>query len=355
MANPSPFDFRKSIPFLFLFFPTSLGLLAVAAKPHLTWEPQNSGVTARLRGISAVSARVAWASGGSGTVLRTIDGGSTWQARPIPAAAGLDFRDVDAMSERVAFALSIGPGEASRIYKTMDGGEHWDLQFANTDPEVFLDAMAFWDADRGVAVSDSVRGAFVVLATTNGGRAWTRVAADRLPAALPGEGAFAASGTNVAVSGRNHVWIATGAGRVLRSADGGRSWSVAVTPLPTGPSSGIFSVAFRDADHGVAVGGDYRKETEAVDNVATTSDGGVTWALSTHGVSGYRSVVACVPGTKGSYVAAGPSGVDWSADEGRTWTPAEGSGLDTLSFAHGAGIGWGAGDHGRLARLDIRD
>jgi photosystem II stability/assembly factor-like uncharacterized protein len=333
----------------------ALGLLAAASKPHVTLEPQKSGVTTRLRGMSALSARVAWASGAGGTVLRTTDGGSSWQARPIPGTTKSDCRDVDAMSEHVAFVLSIGPGEASRIYKTSDGGAHWVLQFANTDPDVFLDAMAFWNADRGVAVSDSVRGAFVILTTIDGGRTWTRVPADRLPAALPGEGAFAASGTNVAVSGRNHVWIGTGAGRVLRSADSGRSWKIAVTPIRAAESSGIFSIAFRDATHGVVVGGDYKHETEAADNVAATSDGGVTWTLSTKGVGGYRSVVAWVPGTNQSFVAAGPSGMDWSSDDGRTWTAVEGSGFDTVSLARGAGIGWGAGDRGRLSRLSIQD
>jgi photosystem II stability/assembly factor-like uncharacterized protein len=329
--------------------------LAAAPPPELTWQSQQSGVTTRIRGLSAVSPRVAWASGGGGTILRTVDGGATWQPRPIPGTAALDFRDVDAFSDRIASALSIGPGESSRIYRTTDGGEHWDLQFASTDPAVFLDAMAFWDADRGVAVSDSVNGAFVILTTDNGGRAWTRVAADRLPPALPGEGAFAASGTNVAVGAGNRAWIGTGASRVLRSADGGRSWNVAATPLPAGESSGIFSIAFRDTNHGVVVGGDYRNESAAADNAAFTSDGGTTWTLSSRRLGGYRSVVAWVPGTKSSFVAAGPSGLDVSSDDGRTWTPAGGAGLDTLSFARSTSTGWGAGDRGRLARLIVRD
>ena len=216
----------------------------------------------------------------------------------MPAAEALDFRDVDALSEHVAYALSIGPGEASRIYKTTDGGARWELQFANTDPKVFLDAMAFRDANRGVAFSDSVDGRFVILTTADGGRAWNRVPADRLPAALPGEGAFAASGTNVALHGREAVWIGTTAGRVLRSTDDGRSWAIAATPIRTNPSAGIFSIAFRDARHGVVVGGDYSKEGEAVDNAAFTSDGGVTWTLvKARGLSGFRSVVAWVPGT----------------------------------------------------------
>src|SRR6476619_3878991 len=144
------------------------GLGLPPSTPRLAWEVPNSGVTARLRGLSAVSPTVAWASGANGTVLRTVDGGVTWQPRPVAGASSLDFRDVDAMSDGIAYILSIGPGEASRIYKTTDGGDHWDLQFQDKDPRVFLDAIAFWDADRGVAVGDSVAGAFFILTTANG-------------------------------------------------------------------------------------------------------------------------------------------------------------------------------------------
>src|SRR5947208_16874227 len=94
-------------------------LVSTAAPPH--WEQQRSGVTARLRGVSAVSDRVAWASGAGGTVLRTVDGGGTWSTLPVPGAGQLDFRDVDAISDVVAYVLSIGPGGASRIYQTRDG------------------------------------------------------------------------------------------------------------------------------------------------------------------------------------------------------------------------------------------
>jgi photosystem II stability/assembly factor-like uncharacterized protein len=288
--------------------------------------------------------------------LRTVDGGTTWQQRPVPDGGTLDFRDIDAMGDRVAYALSIGPGQASRIYKTIDGGARWDLQLANSDPKIFLDAMAFWDDERGVAVSDSVEGRFVILTTVNGGSSWSRVPGDRLPPALPGEGAFAASGTNVAIAGRSDVWIGTGAGRVLRSRDAGRTWTVASTPVRTGDSAGIFSIAFRDAAHGLVVGGDYRKEREAVENVAVTSDGGATWTpVAEHGVGGYRSVAAWLPGAAESVIAFGPSGADWSSDGGRTWTPMPGEGFDAFSFAKGTRTGWAAGDGGRIARLTIRD
>jgi photosystem II stability/assembly factor-like uncharacterized protein len=318
------------------------------------WTMQTSGVTARLRGVSAVSERVAWASGSGNTILRTEDGGATWNKLPSPSADRLDFRDIDAVSETVAFVLSIGSGQASRIFKTTDAGATWTLQFTNEDPDAFFDAMAFWDAERGIAVSDSVKGAFVIITTENGGKTWTRVPASSLPPALPNEGAFAASGTNVTVLGSSNVWFGTGAAersRVLRSADRGKTWQIAETPLASGQSSGIYSVAFRDAQHGLIVGGDYAKEQEAVNNAAVTRDGGRTWTL-VKGLRGFRSVVAYVPRSKSSFVAIGPQGSDISNDDGLTWAPIEGPGFDTFSFVSGRTVGWGSGARGTIGRLD---
>ena len=336
-----------------LCLPCSLAFVVITA-PRLEWQAQSSGVTARLRGVSAVSTSVAWASGASGMILRTTDGGATWHPRPITDTAALDFRDIDAFSDRLAYVLSIGPGEASRIYKTTDGGEHWDLQLANHDPKVFLDSMAFWDSGRGLAFSDSVDGHFVVFTTMDGGRTWNRVPPDRLPAALEGEGAFAASGTNVTVSGRDRVWIGTTAGRVLRSLDGAKTWTIAPTPVRADKSAGIFSIAFRSATDGIVVGGDFNQPEEAVDNVAVTSDGGATWTLA-KGLRGYRSVVAWSRGGRGPSIAIGPSGADMSSDSGRSWASIEGGGYDTLSFAPGASSGWAAGDKGRIAKLTIHE
>lgn len=342
--------------------PIMCALVTALAVPYAAtpvWTPQPAGVTARLRGVSAVSADVAWASGANGTILRTMDGGRTWQPRPIPGTEALDFRDIDATDERTAYALSIGPGDASRIYKTTDGGERWELSFSNDEPKAFFDAMAFWSRDRGLAVSDSIDGRFLIVSTDDGGRTWSRAPLEGLPPALSNEGCFAASGTNVAVWGTQHAWIGTGAAaeaRVLRTTDGGRTWLVSRTPLPAGPSAGIFSIAFRDATHGVIVGGDYKKEAEAVDNVAVTGDGGVTWTLrKDRGLSGFRSAVAYVPGARTPrLIAVGPSGADRSTDDGRSWQPLEGAeGFHALSVARDGGVAWAVGEQGRISRLDV--
>jgi photosystem II stability/assembly factor-like uncharacterized protein len=338
--------------------PKGVGLVitvVVALTVAPQWTLQTSGVTARLRGVSAVSERVAWASGSGATVLRTADGGATWQKLDVTADR-VDFRDIDAIDENTAYVLSIGNGPASRIYKTTDAGATWTKQFANEDPKVFLDAMSFWDADHGMVIGDSIDGQFCIMTTETSGRAWTRVPAAALPPALPNEGAFAASGTNIAVLGRTEAWIGTGASskaRVLHTRDRGKTWSVAVTPIAAGPSSGIYSVAFRDSKRGVVVGGDYAKEKDAIDNVAVTSDGGATWTL-VRGLTGFRSVVGYVAGTATpTLLSVGPSGSDISVDDGRTWGPIEGPGFDTFSFVRGKRIGWGSGARGILGRFTM--
>ena len=324
-------------------------LVALTITPQ--WSLQTSGVTARLRGISAVSERVVWASGSGSTVLRTEDGGASWKKLSVTSEP-LDFRDVDAIDTHTAYLLSIGNGPASRIYKTVDGGAHWILQFQNDEGPAFADAMSFWDADHGLVIGDSVAGKFWILTTSDGGRVWSRVPADGLPPALENEGAFAASGTNIAVQGNSNAWIGLGAAsraRVLRTTDRGRTWKAFDTPIKSSQSAGIFSIAFRDAKHGVIVGGDYQKETEAVDNLALTSDGGETWTL-TKGLTGFRSVVAYLPGTR-TIVAIGPAGGDYSIDDGHTWTALAGPGFDTFSFVREKAIGWGAGARGTIGRL----
>ena len=342
----------RSLNLQFVFLMLSVSLSS-SPSPH--WTPQPSGVLSTLRGASASSDTVAWVSGSGGTVLRTADGGATWLKLTVTPDR-VDFRDIDAIDARTAYVLSIGNGPLSRIYKTLDAGATWTAQFTNDDQNVFLDAMSFWDVDHGLVMGDSIAGQFCILTTSNGGRTWERVPASALPPALPNEGAFAASGTNIAVFGKVEAWIGTGAGakaRVLHTRDRGKTWEIAETLLAAGPSAGIFSVAFRDALHGIVVGGDYRLEKEAVDNLAVTADGGRTWVpIKEHALSGFRSVVAFVPGSKMSWLAVGPQGSDWSDDDGRTWTPIEGPGFHTFSFSPSGAMGWGAGSRGIVGRLD---
>jgi photosystem II stability/assembly factor-like uncharacterized protein len=328
-------------------------LLAVARPATAQWIPQSSGTDAELRGLSVVSPNAAWGSGQRGFVVRTTDGGRHWVADTIPNATKLDLRSIAGTSADVAHALSIA--DSGRIFRTSDGGRTWSLRFTSQRKGSFFDAMRFWDARHGIAVSDPVDGRFLLVVTNDGGDSWKELAADGLPAALPNEGAFAASGSCLAVYGSSDVWFVTGGAsvaRIFHSANRGKSWTVHDTPIRAGGASeGNFSVAFRDAKHGVIVGGDYQKPKLGGRNVALTSDGGGTWTLvdSASSPAGFKSAVAYVPGSAGKkLVAVGLSGTDESSDGGLTWTATDTVAYNSVQFAGNGG--YAVGPKGRVGR-----
>ncbi|MFS8098844.1 oxidoreductase [Lentzea alba] len=308
------------------------------------WELKPTGTDARLRGLSAVSGQVAWASGSKGTVLRTTNAGRSWESVGPPGTSALEFRDIEAFDARNAVTLSIGPGESSRIYRTSDGGKTWQESFRNTDPNAFYDCVAFFDRFRGLALSDPVDGKFRVLRTWDGGRSWHVNDTKGMPDALPGEFAFAASGQCVTTSG-NHAWIATGGGakaRVLESRDGGRSWKASEVPLPSGEAAGVFAVAFKTPWRGVAIGGDYLKPTDPTPAFAMNDGRG--WKAGTQAPVGYRSGIAY---RGNGLVAVGPSGTDTSRD-GRSWKIADTGSFDTVDCV--GNTCWASGEKGRVGR-----
>ncbi|WP_248965136.1 WD40/YVTN/BNR-like repeat-containing protein [Sphaerisporangium perillae] len=325
--------------------------------PALAWELKPTGVTARLRGLSPVSRRVAWASGSLGTVLRTDDGGQSWNAVPPPGTADLQFRDIEAFDARTALALSIGEGDASRVYRTEDGGRTWAETFRNADPKAFYDCMAFFDRKHGLAMSDPVDGKFRILSTDDGGRSWRVLPSTGMPDALPGEAGFAASGQCLVTAGGRDVWLASGGGersRVFHSRDRGLTWTVADTPLPAADSArGVFALAFRDPRHGIAVGGDFQPDRPSPDAAAVTLDGGATWAKAATPPQAYRSGVTWLPYLASAAIAVGPTGSDVTFSGGERWQAFDGGSFDTVACTPDLAC-WAAGEQGRVARLTLR-
>jgi photosystem II stability/assembly factor-like uncharacterized protein len=372
-----------------------LCLLSFAAQGQVEksgpWEMQNSGTTASLRGIHAVGGGVAWASGTNGTVLRTEDGGYMWQSCAMPPGAEkLDFRGIWAWDADNAIVMSSGPGDQSRIYKTTDGCSHWTLVFTNPVKDGFYDALLFLDRNNGLILGDPTKpdpnakviedrlGIFPIRVTGDGGSKWTPVIGPGMPGEagknlqpLPAEAFFAASNSSVAAFG-DWLWIGTSHSRVLREkirwhgrligfTPGGLigqpdpisgiqpiAWQelqISSVPLTrSNTSSGIFSLAFRDEQHGMAVGGDYTKPNESAGTAAWTADGGQHWTAATKPPHGYRSTVAWDAEAK-AWIAAGTNGSDISYDDGKTWQPLDNSNWNALSLP------WIVGPKGRIAKL----
>ena len=330
-------------------------------------ERQTSGTTALLQAVSAVDESVVWVSGHRGTWARTLDGGATWTTGVVPGADTLQFRDVHAHSSDVAWLLSAGPGDMSRIYRTDDGGQSWTLQWTNDEADGFYDCIDFWNADRGAVYGDAVEGELRILRTVDGGAHWTRLAGSALPEALPGEGGFAASGTCLVTGGAGRGWVATGnaeRARVLHTNDWGASWTVFDTPIPGGEGAGLFSVSFRDSLTGAIFGGslaspsenDGADPTDAVDahrpRVAISRDGGASWeAVGQPNIEGAIFGGTWVPGADpAAMVAVAPTGAEWSIDEGATWLALDSAAYWGLGFAS-PDAGWLVGPGGRITRL----
>lgn len=339
--------------------PTVLLIAACAPRRQTLSAPipatteQDSHTTALLQAVSAVNDSVVWVSGHKATWARTTDGGRTW----VPGAmtgpdSVLQFRDVQAISASTAYLLAAGPGDSSRIYKTTDAGQSWQLQFMNRDSAAFYDCFGFWDATHGIAVSDAAHGKMIIIRTEDGEH-WSTVPEEGMPPALPKEGSPAAGGTCLIVRGQSQAWFGTEPdARVYRSTDRGQHWAFVQTPIVAGEAAGVATLAFRDERHGMALGGRLLNQDDPSDSVAAvTSDGGASWTLvhrPTFSGAVYGS--ATVAGMPGFVIAAGPKGLAWTPNDGRSWAS-----LGTANYwaveCTSRKICWAAGPGGRITRI----
>jgi photosystem II stability/assembly factor-like uncharacterized protein len=347
--------------------PTTAGAAPTAAHPVAAghsesddgpaWRLVDTGSQSHFRGLSAVSAKIAWVGGYDGTILTTTDAGLHWRDVSPAGAATLQFRDIQAFDARHAVAMAAGTGTDSALYSTSDAGLHWRIAYQNTNAAAFFDCMSFSDRSHGLVLSDPVDGKFRILATSDGGRSWQVRSNTGMPAALPGEAGFAAGGECIATLGRD-AWFGTGGAsqaRVFHSRDGGRSWTVAATGMGSGPTAGVFALAFRDPRHGIATGGDFNTPTSATEALALTRTGGHSWKLVTDDApTGYRSGVAWLPRRGHTAVTVGISGSDISYDGGRSWHEFDTGSFDTVSCGTD-GACWASGEAGRVAVLSSGD
>ena len=362
----------------FVFLAALCATVAFAAElpsppqPKLT--PQISGTTQLLIAVSPVNENVVWAAGTGGTYTVTTDGGKTWTAGVVPGAEAGQFRDVQGVSDKIAYLMSIGNYTHDfRIYKTIDGGATWRVEFVNDTAHAFYDCFAFWTPDRGIAHSDSVKGVFPDIRTTDG-LTWDSIAGN-MPPALPGEASFSSSGTCITTQGENNAWITTGGStisRILATTDGGNTWNAYNTPLPSSSTAGGLSVAFRNSENGIVGGGDLNSNSSA--DAATSSDGGQTWTLTTKppvagaifclayasGVNngegkddGEQQFARAVVVTSETQPNFNVGEAAWTPDEGQHWYRIKKvSGYWAVAFAN-PHAGWFVGNNGSILKISF--
>ena len=275
---------------------------------------------------------------------KIMEGVQTYQDTTI-----LEFRAI-AHTNTDFFMLSVE--SPALLYKTGDNGQ-MELVYKEDGEGVFYDAMTFWNNREGIAIGDTVNGCFSIIITRDGGHTWNKLSCELLPEGIEGEGAFAASNSNIKTIG-NKTWIAT-TKRILFSPDKGKTWEAFETPVAIGEGAqGIYSIDFWDENLGIAIGGDYTNPEGNVANKAITNDGGKTWQLiADRQEPNYKSCVQFVPNSNGKEILAlGFTGISYSSDIGKTWKRLSDESFYTIRFLNDS-IAYAAGKN-RIAKLTFR-
>ncbi|MDZ4668295.1 MAG: YCF48-related protein [bacterium] len=312
-----------------------------------------------FRGLDVVNNLVVWASGSKGVFARSIDGGKTFEVKQIPGYDSSDFRGIRAFNANQAIVMS--SGSPSYILKTFDGGKTWKKVFEDRRKELFLDAIDFWDEDKGMVIGDPIDERFILYRTTDGGNTWYAMDTSMRPWAVAGESLFAASGTSFRCMPKNSIAFVTG-GYVaalhwlqidkkyrrfeLKSMNQGK------------PSDGAFSFDFTK-QYIVMVGGDYASDT------AKAKHGLYRYGYDKFGLqlmnmkpfySNYRSCVAIME--NGDFITCGTKGVDFNNALTLITTSNEKSQISDQSFhvvrkARKGSLIIMAGSRGKLARIEF--
>gem|GEM_PF-506326 len=288
-----------------------------------SWQPHAAGKLSsnnRVFGLSVVNKDVVWGTIFSTNnfssiplsyipkLIRTTDGGTTWNVTDITAAKGRISSDIWGVDDKTAFITTqdLGNGSGRNVLKTTDGGITWVNKYTNIAAGVWI---RFFNANDGIVINGQS-----MATTSDGGENWIPVSAANIPAFGADEYTLIVGGNLSCQVKGDHVWFGTSNGRVYHSSDKGYNWTVTATNL--GFTATISALDFRDTQLGIAV--------SASGRLSVTSDGGTTWKLQNSTPSLAFSALSFVDGTDSSLIATSTTyntlGLSaYSTNFGRTW------------------------------------
>jgi len=340
---------KKQLPLLIIFFiflSQSHGQAPRLPKVEILTQGTNTS----LRGLSVVNDAVAWVSGSNGTVGRTSDGGKSWKWFVVKGFEKADFRDIEAFDATTAVIMAVDA--PAYILKTVDAGETWRVVYENKTKGMFLDAMEFWNINAGIVVGDPIDGKIFIARTFDGGNTWKEIPDTFKPRADSGEAMFAASGTNVRILDRDEAVIVTGglSSRILI-----RDAAIKLPIIQGKETTGANSIDVMDkySRNGgrtmIVVGGDFNNPASDSLNCFYSNDRGKTWHAPRKPPHGYRSSVEYL--SKKHVITCGITGVDFSADGGKTWSLISKEGFNVCRIAKMGSNILLAGKDGKIGRL----
>ncbi|MCX6135817.1 MAG: T9SS type A sorting domain-containing protein [Ignavibacteriales bacterium] len=330
------------------------GLLVSMAVAQSPWTLQTSNTTQRIRSLRPVSAQVVWACGNAGTVVRTVDGGTTWQLKTITDAT-FNLYGIEAIDSSTAWVIgtisSAGNTGDTRLWKTTNGGSTWTQQLLIADS--WADGVRFLDANNGVAVGDpavATKSKMTIYTTSNGGTNWTLVPGAGNPA-VDSVADEVGITNGVDVVGSAFYFITYGntssiQPRVFKSTDKGLTW----TASPRIAIDNSYGFSMKDATTGITC-------NINSGSIAKTANG---WATADSmlvfgGVYGLRAI-DWIPGTNSIVIVGGPTSTGFSGlskDAGKTWLPQTLptgiARLYTVQFANSS-TGWASDNVGKIVK-----
>jgi hypothetical protein len=304
-----------------------------------------------LRGLSVVNDNIIWVSGSNGKVARSTDGGKSFTWLTVKDFEQRDFRDIEAFDANTAIIMAVD--SPAVILKTKDGGKSWNEVFRDNRKGMFLDAMGFDDKGNGMVVGDPINGKLFIAATANHGDKWLALRDDDNEyTAGEGEAFFAASGTNVYVTGNKYKPF-------ICFVTGGTDSRLFINGSPAGlniihgqGSQGANSVTVDPAmKRIVIVGGDFNNDSSSKNNIEIfTVDGErLLQAPVQTPPQGYRSCVTFL--TANVLITCGTTGVDISTDGGLNWKLISNESYNVCAKAKKGSAVFLAGKGGRIAKV----
>lgn len=303
-----------------------------------------SGTRTSIRGLSAVSDKIIWVSGSGGMIGKSTDSGNTFRWTIVPGFEKTEFRDIEAFDSSTAIIMAID--SPATILKTKDGGKTWTTVYRNNDKGMFLDAMEFWNEESGIVVGDPINGKFFIARTFDGGNKWQEIPMNNRPSADSGEACFASSGTNIRkLNKKEAVFISGG----ISSHVFIRAEKILMPLLQGKESTGANSIAVKNKEQFIVVGGDFNKKDSDEKNCVLTKDGGRTFTEPHSKPHGYRSCIEYI--NKKTWITCGLNGVDLSTDDGENFSLISKESFHVCRKAKKGKTVFFAGGNGRIGKL----
>jgi len=178
--------------------------------------------------------------------------------------------------------------------------------------------MVFFNEQSGMVIGDPVNNRIFIGWTFDGGNTWRGIPYQNHPVADSGEACFASSGTNITALNPGEAVFVTGG---LHSRMYIRDKKYEMPILQGKESTGANSVAVKQGKKKnliIVVGGDFNTKDSTTKNCVITSNGGKSFTTPVIAPHGYRSCVEYLQ--KSNWICCGLNGIDYSTDDGNTWT-----------------------------------